>query len=249
MLGLWLVAVSTLGCGSYETLSPQASGKEIDLGLSAISFDQGKIPNGWHLRRRLFGPSRRGSAMWVIDDGKKAVRLHSKAALTFLERRVDINIHEYQVVSWQWKVENVLQENDERTVQGDDHPIRLFFVFEPEESRQSWWFRLRRVLYLDWFHGHPIGGRFTEYLWSSYLEPGSVIQDPGKPWQKLMVVEGGTQNLGRWRSYERNLYEDLKQLYGEEPGRLVFVGILNDTDQTGQEATSYLADLIFRKPS
>jgi hypothetical protein len=79
------------------------------------------------------------------------------------------------------------------------------------------------------------------------LEAGEVIRDPGKSWQKLMVVEGGPSKLGQWLSYERNLYQDFKKLYNEEPRRLIFIGILNDTGQTGQAATSYIADLKFSK--
>jgi len=62
-----------------------------------------------------------------------------------------------------------------------------------------------------------------------------------------MVLEGGSENIGKWLLYKRNLYDDFKKLYGEEPRRLIFIGILNDTDQTGQEATSYIADLMFHK--
>lgn len=57
-----------------------------------------------------------------------------------------------------------------------------------------------------------------------------------------MVLEGGTSNLGKWLSYRRSLYEDFKGLYGEEPRRLIFVGILNDTDRSGQEAVSHIGD-------
>lgn len=74
--------------------------------------------------------------------------------------------------------------------------------------------------------------------------PGSVIQDPGNP-RQILVVEGGREKLGQWLTYKRNLYEDFKRLYGEEPRSLIFIGILNDTDQTGQEAVSYIADLTF----
>jgi hypothetical protein len=28
---------------------------------------------------------------------------------------------------------------------------------------------------------------------------------------------------------------------------LIFIGILSDTDQTGQEAVSYIAELVFRR--
>jgi hypothetical protein len=216
------------------------------MGLSSTYYEEGKVPKGWRLRKR-FGYPKGAGAEWVIKDGIPAVRLYSKAALTFLEKTVNIDVKEFPIVAWKWRVENIHKENDERTMEGDDHPIRIFFVFEPDESKQSFWFRLKRFVYLDRIHGHPTGGRFTEYLWSSHLQPGDIINDPGKPWQKLMVVEGGSRNLGKWLSYKKNLYEDFKKLYGEEPRRLIFIGILNDTDQTGQEAVSYIADLMFHK--
>lgn len=218
----------------------------IDTGLSSKYFKEGKVPAGWHLRGR-FGYSKGAEAKWVVEKGVPAIRLHSKGALTFLHKTVDIDIRELPIVTWKWKVENILQGNDERTREGDDHPIRIFFVFDPDSSKQSLWFRFRRFLYLDRVHGHPMGGRFTEYLWSSHLESGSIINDPGKPWQKLIVIEGGSSNLGRWLPYKRNLYEDYKKLYGEEPRKLIFIGVLNDTDQTGQEAVSYIADLMFHR--
>lgn len=226
----------------------QDHGGIIDLGLSSKFYEEGQIPKQWHLRKRL-GYPKGANAEWIFVNGVRAVKLHSKAALTFLEKTVNIDIRDFPILTWKWKVENILRGNDERTIEGDDHPIRIFFVFEPDPSKQSLWFRLKRLLYLDRIHGHPMGGRFTEYLWSSHLQAGDIINDPGKPWQKLMVIEGGGSNIGRWLSYKRNLYEDYKRLYGGQPRRLIFVGILNDTDQTGQEAVSYIADLIFHRKS
>jgi hypothetical protein len=224
----------------------RAGGQVLALGLSEEHFRAGEVPEGWKLRR-FPGRTKGARAGWVTEDGVRAVKLSSKANLTFLEKTVDIDVSEYPVVAWKWKVENILEGNDERTREGDDHPVRLFFVFEPDESEQSFWFRVKRFLYLDRIHGHPYGGRFIEYLWSSHLAPGEVIDDPGKPWQKLVVIEGGSGNTGKWLSYERNLYEDFRRLYHEETRRLIFIGILSDTDQTGQEAVSYIAELVFRR--
>ncbi len=212
----------------------------IDLGLSSKYYTEGQVPDGWHLKRR-----KGADAKWVLEDGAPAIKLHSRGALTFLEKNVNIDIREFPFVEWRWKVENILRGIDERTREGDDHPVRIFFVFEP--SRQSFWLKLKRFIYLDRIHGHPSGGRFTEYLWSSHLKAGEIIADPGNPAQKLMVVEGGKGNLGKWLSYKRNLYEDYKRLYGEEPGRIIFIGLISDTDQTGQEALGYISDLTFHK--
>lgn len=236
-------------CSGLQPLSASmtfASADHLDMGLSKENYQENTIPRGWTLRRWP-GQTARASAQWIIDGGVRAVRLHSKATLTFLEKTVRIDIKKYPVVSWKWKVENILSGIDERTNEGDDHPIRIFFVFEPDKAEQSLWFRLRRFIYLDRVHGHPFGGRFTEYLWSSHLEAEEIINDPGKAWQKLMVVEGGSSKLNQWLSYRRNLYQDFKALYNEEPRDLIFVGILNDTDQSRQEATSYVADLKFSK--
>ena len=234
------------GVGSLFPSGAIAAGGFLDMGLSKENYQENTIPRGWTLRRWP-GQTAGASAQWTIDDGVHAVRLHSKAALTFLENTVRININEYPVVSWRWKAENILAGIDERMKEGDDHPIRIFFVFEPDEAKQSLWFRLKRFIYLDRIHGHPFGGRFTEYLWSSHLEAGEIINDPGKTWQKLMVVEGGSSKLNQWLSYRRNLYQDFKSLYNEEPRDLVFIGILSDTDQSRQEVTSYIADLKFSK--
>ncbi|MBI3610505.1 MAG: DUF3047 domain-containing protein [Nitrospirae bacterium] len=206
------------------------------------------MPAGWSLRKR-FGFSKGANAAWVHENGVYAVKLHSKAALVFLEKKVDIDIREYPIVTWKWKVQNILSGIDERIRKGDDHPIRIFFVFDPDTSRQSLWFRLKRFLYLDRMHGHPVGGRFTEYLWSSHLQPGDIIEDPWGSGQKLIVIEGGKEKLGQWLSYRRNLYENFRMLYGEEPRRLVRIGILNDTDQSGLEAVSYIVNLVFHKES
>jgi hypothetical protein len=183
------------------------------MGLSYSFYEEGQIPRGWRLRKRFFDQTKAASANWVLEHDAKAVKLHSKATLTFLEKTVNIDIWVFPIIIWKWRVENVLQGNDERTIEGDDHPIRIFLVFEPDLSKQSFWFRLKRFVYLDRVHGHPMGGRFAEYVWSSHLEGGHIINDPGKPWQKLMVIEGGSRNVGKWLSYERNLYEDFRIHY------------------------------------
>lgn len=238
-LGILLgnAVTSTLSLGSQDVL---------DVGLSQNHYIQDLVPAGWNLRKSSIA-ARRGIAHWTVHDGIHAVRLHSDAALTFLQKNVSIDLKEYPVVSWRWKIENTIPGIDERTHAGDDHPIRIFFVFDPDDSKQSWWFRLKRFLYLDWAHGHPYGGGFTEYVWSSHLSAGETINDPGNPSQKLIVVEGGDEHAGQWRSHKRNLYEDFLSLYGRQPRRLIFIGVLNDTDQTGQTATSYIADLMFSK--
>ena len=62
----------------------------------------------------------------------------------------------------------------------------------------------------------------------------------------MFVVESGTIKLNEWQSYRRNVYEDYKQVFGEEPPRVSGIAIMTDTDNTGETATTFYGDIRLR---
>jgi len=46
---------------------------------------------------------------------------------------------------------------------------------------------------------------------------------------------------------ERNVYEDYKRAFREEPPKISGVAIMTDTDNTGESATAYYGDIIFKR--
>jgi hypothetical protein len=64
----------------------------------------------------------------------------------------------------------------------------------------------------------------------------------------MVVVESGPERLGQWLTYRRNVLEDYRRAFGEEPGDLVAVGVLTDTDNTQQRARSWYGDITLRAP-
>ena len=63
----------------------------------------------------------------------------------------------------------------------------------------------------------------------------------------MIVVESGPERLGRWVNEERNVYQDYKRAFGEEPPRINGVAIMTDTDNTKDRATAYYGDITFVK--
>jgi hypothetical protein len=63
----------------------------------------------------------------------------------------------------------------------------------------------------------------------------------------MIVVESGAGKLNQWVSEERNIYEDYKRAFGEEPPMISGVAIMTDTDNTGEAATAYYGDILFEK--
>ena len=45
----------------------------------------------------------------------------------------------------------------------------------------------------------------------------------------------------------RNLYQGYKKAFGEEPPLISGVAIMTDTDNTGESATAYYGDILFKK--
>jgi hypothetical protein len=63
----------------------------------------------------------------------------------------------------------------------------------------------------------------------------------------MIAVESGEEKVGRWIVERRNVYEDFKMLFGDEPPEVGGIAIMTDTDQTGESVTAYYDDVIIEK--
>jgi len=85
------------------------------------------------------------------------------------------------------------------------------------------------------------------YIWESKASKGTVVPNPYTEQAKMIVVESGTERLNQWVNEERNVYEDYKKAFGEEPPLISGVAIMTDTDNTGESATAYYGDIVFMR--
>jgi len=63
----------------------------------------------------------------------------------------------------------------------------------------------------------------------------------------MIVVRSEEKMLNIWVQEERNLYEDYKKAFGEEPSRIAGVAIMSDTDNTKESAVTFYGDIYFKK--
>ena len=83
------------------------------------------------------------------------------------------------------------------------------------------------------------------YIWENKAETHVVIESPHTSRVKMIVAESGNTRSGEWRDYERNISRDFERAFGEKPGRIRSVGIMTDTDNTGENALAYYGDIRF----
>lgn len=181
----------------------------------------------------------------VENDGRVVIRAESRAAASGLVRKIKIDLREFPVVSWQWRVDNTIPSSDVTRKDGDDYAARLYITFEYDPDRATFGqkakYRLGRLLFGD----VPIAS--IAYIWETRTPVGSIVDNPYTDLLKMIVVESGDDKIGRWVSEERNLYEDYKKAFGQEPTQVNSVAIMTDTDNTRESAVAFYGDILFRK--
>jgi hypothetical protein len=60
------------------------------------------------------------------------------------------------------------------------------------------------------------------------------------------VVESGEAHLDQWVAVRRNVLEDYRRAFGEEPGDIVAVGIMTDSGDNGEPRRAMYGDITFR---
>jgi len=97
------------------------------------------------------------------------------------------------------------------------------------------------------FTGRDMPYATLMYIWENRAPRESVIINEHTARIRMIVVESGRDRLGVWQEVTRNIVEDYRRAFGEEPGPVTAVGIMTDTDNTGDHAHAYYGDIAFRE--
>jgi hypothetical protein len=62
-----------------------------------------------------------------------------------------------------------------------------------------------------------------------------------------MVVRSGSDDAGRWITEKRNVWDDYRALFGEEPPVLAGIRLQINSQHTATSGESFFADLVFQK--
>ena len=224
---------------SEETKTPA-----IIVGHFSAAMVGAGLPEGWQpLTFRNI--ERHTSYRLVTDDGTTVLQAIADASASGLVHRVRIDPKEYPFIEWRWKVNNVLVKGDVRKKDGDDYPARLYITFDYDPAKLGFIdglkYKAAKLLYGE------VPLRAITYIWDSRAPEGTVVPNPYTNWVMMIVVESGKTRVGQWVNEKRNIYEDYKKVFAEEPGRITGVAVMTDTDNTGESAIGYYGDILFKK--
>ena len=221
------------------------SPEQLDIGKFSLSRPGSVFPSGWKSLTFEKIPTHTQYSL-VKDEDQVVVKAVSKKSSSGLTREISIDPRKYPFVQWRWKIENILKNGDVTKKSGDDYPARLYITFEYDSSKVGLFEQAKyegaKLLYGQY---PPIGA--ITYIWESKSPIGTMVPNPYTDRVTMIVLESGDTRLGEWITEERNVYEDFKKAFGDEPPNISGVAIMTDTDNTKERAVAYFGDIIFKK--
>ena len=182
----------------------------------------------------------------VADDGVVVVRAVSAAAASGLIRKIQIDPMEYPIVEWRWKVSNTLQKGDVTKKEGDDYPARIYITFAYDPYKLSFGNRVKyktaKLLYGEY---PPTAA--VNYIWENRSAIDMMVPNPYSDRVMMIVVDSGDEKTNQWVNQKRNLLEDYRNAFHTDPPPISGVAIMTDTDNTGESATAFYGDIVFKQ--
>jgi hypothetical protein len=90
-----------------------------------------------------------------------------------------------------------------------------------------------------------MNSRSMGYIWDSKAPVGLSGTSTAYSKMKYVVLQSGPERLGQWVSETRNVYEDYKKLFQEEPPRVGAVLLYINSQHTKSSAECFYADIFF----
>ena len=204
----------------------------------------GKPPSPWDAVK--INDRKTPTTYEIVQNSSESV-LHAIAdsSASALGVPVSFDVKAAPVLVWRWRVAALIDEADNTVAAKEDSPARIVLEFDGDKSKLSFSDRAASS-FAKQLGGRDLPYATLMYVWSNTAPVGTVIPNPHAKRIQMVVASSGPAGVGKWQSLKRNVYDDYKRAFNEEPGLLKSVGVMTDTDNTGTKAEAWYGDLAFQ---
>ena len=152
----------------------------------------------------------------------------------------EFDVYHYPIVRWRWKVDNVYARGNVLEKGGDDYPLRVYVMFKYDPAKASLGERVQYGLAKMMYGAYPPHSSLN-YIWASRKEEQGIHPSPFTDRAQLLIRRAGSAEAGKWVEEEVNILDDYRRAFGTEPPATASIAIMNDSDNTGESSTAYMA--------
>ena len=205
------------------------------------------MPQGWHFYR--IAPFKKNTVYRLENyQGRTVLAANSKKSASGLAVKLQPRSAQNLWLQWEWKAVREIPQADNEQSQQDDAPLRILVAFDGNKSKLP----LKEKLTFEMANlisGQEMPYATLMYIWSGKNAVNEVLNNAHTSRIKMIVVDSGWDDIGQWRKHERNLAADYKLAYGENPGNVIGIALLTDTDNTKSETRALYGDIEFIRKS
>lgn len=174
--------------------------------------------------------------------GNRVMYAKTQNSASALITKLHINPEERLNIKWRWKVSNIFQAGDAKIKSGDDYPARIYiaFAFDPESASfmEKLKYKAANAMTED-----TLPGSVLNYIWANKLPAGEIITNPYSEQTRMIAVQSGEAELGQWVSNSQDIVADYQAAFGRLPPPVIAIGIMSDSDDTGETAEAWYGDI------
>ena len=205
------------------------------------------LPRGWQpwIINRAKAPTRY-ELVQDASTGRVVLRAVAESSASGLKQRLDVAPAERPLIAWDWRVVDLISAADNQDRYSEDAPVRLMLFFDGDRSRLP----VKEQILVETVRlltGQEMPFATLIYLWENRFPPETVLPSTFSAQVKMIVVATGRDRIGRWKAFERNYVDDYRRVFGADPGRLIGLGIMTDTDNTGEAVEAFYGDIALKK--
>jgi hypothetical protein len=179
-------------------------------------------PQGWTLERNQGKDSR----VEIVREGAAGfLRMISKKDAWGLKKAMKVDIRRFSHLSWEWRVWENPKRGDIRSRETDDQAGQIYVLFP----------RFPGIL----------NTRAVGYIWDPTAPQGHSGTSPCYEKMKYTVLRSGEAGVRRWLAESRNVLEDYRRLFGEDPPEAGGVLLFINSQFTGTAAECHYREIVF----
>jgi hypothetical protein len=166
----------------------------------------------------------------VEDGGRRILHLRSANDSSTISKEIrgQVSLKATPVLEWSWMVVVLPRGADSRRKETDDQAAQVYVTWPrfPEAVRS----------------------RVIGYIWDTAAPAGLTVKSQKTGTVTYVVVRSGPADLGRWLTERRNVREDYKTIFGEEPDDPAVVSVAIDSDDVKGSAEAFIGPILFKRP-
>ncbi len=239
-----VVAAGCVACATAPQVAVEGEASITEpAALDVAPADLGSVlGSGWEPYRL---PGKRVTSYRVSEvDGQPAVRADAHRSASMVRRKLNVPARDLGQIRFSWWVPHMMAQARLRDHGKEDSPVRVVLAFDGDHGKLS----TRNKLMFELAHtltGEPPPYATLMYVWDSEASLDEVINSARTDRIRKIVVDSGPYRLKSWRAHERDVVADFRRAFGEDPGALIGVALMSDSDNTASIIHAFYGPVWF----